>query len=100
MPGIDAIFIGPHDLTISLGIPEQYDHPRFQEAVRHIIQTSQAHGLPAGGHWQQVEQVQQWKGEGSRFILYSSDGRSLSEGYRRDLGVIKGAAGEAMRHDI
>jgi 2-keto-3-deoxy-L-rhamnonate aldolase RhmA len=100
VPGIDAIFIGPHDLTISLGIPEQYDHPRFQEAVRHIIQTSQARGIPAGGHWQEVEQVRQWQGEGSRFILYSSDGRALSEGYRRDLAVIKGSAGAAMRHDI
>lgn len=100
VPGIDAIFIGPHDLTISLGIPEQYDHPRFQEAVRHIITTSQAQGIPAGGHWQQLEHVQHWQSQGSRFILYSSDGRALSEGYRRDLGMLKGATGEAMRHTI
>ena len=100
VPGIDAIFIGPHDLTISLGIPEQYEHPSFQDAVRQIIETSQARGIPAGGHWQQLEHVQRWQAAGSRFILYSSDGRALSEGYRRDLGVIKGAAGEAMRHTI
>jgi 4-hydroxy-2-oxoheptanedioate aldolase len=100
VPGIDAIFIGPHDLTISLGIPEQYDHPRFQEAVSHIIATSQAKGIPAGGHWFQLEQVRRWQGEGSRFILYSSDGRALSEGYRRDLDALKGAATEAERHTI
>jgi 2-keto-3-deoxy-L-rhamnonate aldolase RhmA len=101
VPGIDAIFIGPHDLTISLGIPEQYDHPRFQEAVRHIITTSQARGLPAGGHWQHLEQVRQWQAEGSRFILYSSDGRALYEGYRRDLQIIKaGADGGDLVHDV
>jgi 4-hydroxy-2-oxoheptanedioate aldolase len=32
--GIDAVLIGPHDLSCSLGIPEQYDHPRFDEAVK------------------------------------------------------------------
>lgn len=100
VPGIDAIFIGPHDLSISLGVPEQYDHPRFQEAVRQIIETSEARGIAAGGHWMQVEQVQHWRGIGSRFILYSMDVRSLSEGYRRDLQAIKGSAGEAERHTI
>jgi 4-hydroxy-2-oxoheptanedioate aldolase len=100
VPGIDAIFIGPHDLTVSLGIPEQYDHPRFEEAVRYIITTSQARGIPAGGHWQQVEQVQKWQDEGSRFILFSSDGRALSEGYRSALKTFRGAVGEAMRHTI
>lgn len=100
VPGIDAIFIGPHDLSISLGVPEQYDHPRFQEAVGQIIEQSQARGIPAGGHWMQVEQVRHWMGHGSRFILYNMDARAMSEGYRRDLLAIKGAAGEAERHTI
>jgi 2-keto-3-deoxy-L-rhamnonate aldolase RhmA len=100
VPGIDAIFIGPHDLTISLGIPEQYDHPRFQEAVRQIIETSQARGIPAGGHWFQVEQVRRWQAAGSRFILYNSDGGALAQGYRRDLEAIRGTAGEEMRHTV
>jgi 2-keto-3-deoxy-L-rhamnonate aldolase RhmA len=100
VPGIDAIFIGPHDLSVSLGIPEQYDDPRFVEAVRHIIQTSQARGIPAGGHWMQVDQVQRWQAEGSRFILFNVDARALTEGYRRDLEVIKGTASEAMKVTI
>src|SRR5688572_3276064 len=32
VPGLDAVLIGPHDLSCSLGIPEQYEHPRFNEA--------------------------------------------------------------------
>src|ERR1700731_3503040 len=34
VPGLDAVLIGPHDLSCSLGIPEQYLHPRFDEATR------------------------------------------------------------------
>src|SRR2546425_431924 len=29
VPGLDAIFIGPNDLSVSLGIPDQYDHPKY-----------------------------------------------------------------------
>ena len=35
--GLDAVLIGPHDLSCSLGIPEDYEHPRFDEAVRTIF---------------------------------------------------------------
>ena len=40
VPGLDAVFIGPHDLSVSLGHPEEYDHPVFEEAVKKIIQTA------------------------------------------------------------
>src|SRR5208282_2021481 len=33
VPGLDAVLIGPHDLSCSLGVPEQYQHPRFDEAT-------------------------------------------------------------------
>jgi 4-hydroxy-2-oxoheptanedioate aldolase len=37
VPDIDAVQVGPHDLSCSLGVPEQYAHPRFEEAVQTII---------------------------------------------------------------
>jgi 4-hydroxy-2-oxoheptanedioate aldolase len=98
--GIDAIFIGPNDLSITLGVPDEYDHPRFVEVVEHIIGTAQARGIPAGGHWQVEEQVDRWMGRGSRFILYSSDARALTEGYRASLNKFRGAAVEQMRHTL
>lgn len=49
--GLDAVLIGPHDLSVSLGVPEQYEHPRFVEAVVHILRTARAHGLGAGIHY-------------------------------------------------
>jgi 4-hydroxy-2-oxoheptanedioate aldolase len=42
VPDLDAVLIGPHDLSCSLGIPEQYRHPRFQEAVYAILRKARA----------------------------------------------------------
>ena len=35
--GIDGIFIGPFDLSISMGMPGQFDHPEFQKAIDRIL---------------------------------------------------------------
>lgn len=98
--GIDAIFIGPNDLSISLGVPDQYDHPHFQSAVARIVDTAAARGIPAGGHWQTPDAVQHWQARGSRFILYSSDARALADGYRAGLEAIRGQAVAEVRHTI
>jgi 2-keto-3-deoxy-L-rhamnonate aldolase RhmA len=98
--GIDAIFIGPNDLSITLGIPDEYAHPRFVAAVEHIISTAQRRGIPAGGHWQTVEDVDRWMARGSRFILFSSDARALTEGYRGPLNKFRGAAVGQMQHTL
>lgn len=98
--GIDAIFIGPNDLSVSLGIPDQYAHDRFVEATDHIISTAQKRGVPAGGHWQTQEQVHFWMQKGSRWILYSSDMRALTEGYRSALNAFRDTAVTQLSHTL
>jgi 4-hydroxy-2-oxoheptanedioate aldolase len=46
--GVDAIVIGPVDLSISLGVPMQFDHPRFEGAVHSIIKAGLASKKPVG----------------------------------------------------
>jgi 4-hydroxy-2-oxoheptanedioate aldolase len=98
--GIDAIFVGPNDLSVSLGVPDEYTHPKFVEAVEHVITTAQKRGIPAGGHWQVEEQVDFWMSRGSRFVLYSSDARALTEGYRSALNKFRGASVAQLRHTL
>lgn len=98
--GIDAIFIGPNDLSVSLGVPDEYTHPKFVEATEHIISTSQKRGIPAGGHWQMREQVHYWLERGSRWILYSSDMRALTEGYRDALNSFRDTAVTPLAHTL
>ena len=92
--GLDAVLIGPHDLSCSLGIPEQYDHPRFEEAVREIIAKARAAGIGAGIHFSAgVEQQIEWARAGMNLIVHSSDVNAFQEGMRRDLETIRRALG-------
>jgi 4-hydroxy-2-oxoheptanedioate aldolase len=47
-PGLTMAFIGMMDLSHSLGIPGQYDHPLLLDAVRHVIETANRHAIPIG----------------------------------------------------
>ena len=46
VPGIDALFIGPGDLSYSYGLPFQFDHPTIVNAVQKVVDTGRAKGLP------------------------------------------------------
>ena len=101
--GIDAIFVGPNDLSITLGIPDEYDHPDYEAALREIISKCRAAGVPTLIHHQTVELTTKWLKEGARFVLYSSDARSMHNAYRDEFGAIKAAGAElggGMAEDV
>ena len=93
--GIDAIFVGPNDMTISLGVPDQYDHPKYEAALRRVIGACKAHNTPTLIHHQTVELTQKWLREGARFVLHSTDVRSMHSGFREAFDAIK-AVGEEL----
>jgi 2-keto-3-deoxy-L-rhamnonate aldolase RhmA len=94
--GLDAVFIGPHDLSISLGIPEQYDNPVFEEAVKTIIHKTRAHGLSIGIHFSlEPERQIQWMKEGANIVVHSFDVALFSQRLRHDLDIIREAAGDS-----
>ena len=45
---VDVLFVGPADLTHSLGIPGRFDDPRYLEALASVVEASTAHGKAAG----------------------------------------------------
>ena len=49
-PGLDGTFIGPYDLSMSMGQPGELDHPDVEQAKRHVLEVTRAHGLAAGIH--------------------------------------------------
>lgn len=95
--GIDSVLIGPHDLSCSLGIPEQYDHPRFDEAVRKIFRTARSHNVGAGIHfWSNQDQEIKWAREaGGNLIMHSADLHLFAQNLKRELGEIRAALGDA-----
>merc|ERR1712029_955587 len=48
--GVDSVLVGPHDLSFSLGVPEDFASPKFQEALRTIFSKARAAGVGAGIH--------------------------------------------------
>ncbi|WP_461081431.1 HpcH/HpaI aldolase family protein [Spirosoma flavus] len=95
VPGLDAVFIGPHDLSVSLGLPEQYDHPDFEDAVRSIIHQTRQRGLAIGIHFSlEPERQIKWIREGANIVVHSFDIALFSQRLRHDLTVIKDAIGD------
>ena len=46
--GVDVLFVGPTDLSHSMGIPGQFDDPAFIDALRRVVAATEAHGKTAG----------------------------------------------------
>lgn len=88
--GLDAVFIGPHDLSINMGIPEQYDHPDFIEMVKIIIQKARKYTLGVGIHFSlEPERQLFWIGEGVNIVIHSSDMALFSQKLRSDMAILK-----------
>ncbi|EON78480.1 2,4-dihydroxyhept-2-ene-1,7-dioic acid aldolase [Lunatimonas lonarensis] len=95
VPGLDAVFIGPHDLSVSMGLPEQYDHPEVEQAMRRIVQVARAKGLHVGVHFSASPKLQvQWIAEGVDMILHSSDYALFFQRLQEDITYIRSQNGD------
>ena len=100
VPGLDGIIIGPHDLSCSLGLPENYKHPEFKKAVNYITTVARKAGLAVGIHLSETPDFQiEWAQAGMNIILHSSDIAIFSKALRRDIETIKRALGEGSDSD-
>jgi 4-hydroxy-2-oxoheptanedioate aldolase len=94
VPGLDGVLIGPHDLSCSLGVPEQYQHPKFMEAVTTIFKKARRAGIGAGIHWWGTPEEQgNFHRLGANFIIHSGDISLFQKHLRLEIQGIKRAAG-------
>jgi len=85
--GLDAILIGPYDLSASMRMIAQFENPDFAVTIQKILELSKQYGIAAGIHVVQPSQAELRKrvDEGYRFLAYSIDSvmlRSVSEDNR------------------
>src|SRR5829696_8660310 len=71
--GIDVLWIGHFDLTNSLGIPGQFDHPQFQDALAQVLAACRKHGKTPGFMASSVSVGKQLLDQGFRMLAYSGD---------------------------
>lgn len=91
--GLDGVLIGPHDLSCSLGVPENYEHPKFLAACDTIIAKARARGLGAGAHVtyqaNRIAHEERWARLGANLIIHAADIILFAEGIRRDVADLK-----------
>jgi 4-hydroxy-2-oxoheptanedioate aldolase len=92
--GLDAIYIGPSDLSLSLGCSPVLDEldPRAAEAVDHILARAKAHGIVAGIHNASPETALARVAKGFQFVTVSSDARLMAAGSQQVLATMRAGA--------
>jgi len=97
IPDLDALLIGPHDLSLNLGLPEDYAHPKFKKAVSTIIRKARAKAVAVGLHYSfGIEPEIEWAKEGANFIVHSSDFFLTRNTLAADLRRFKEELGEKV----
>ncbi len=82
--GIDAVMVGPYDLSADLGIPGKFESPTFTAAVQRVLEGATARGVATGVHVVEPDPagLRENFREGHRFLVYSVDMRILETGAR------------------
>ncbi|HWK65208.1 MAG TPA: aldolase/citrate lyase family protein [Rhizobiaceae bacterium] len=71
--GVDALWVGHFDLSVSLGIPGDFEHPKFKEAIERTTAAARKHGKALGRLVPTVQQGIELYAQGFDFICYSGD---------------------------
>lgn len=71
--GIDIIFIGPYDLSQSLGVSGRIDHPIVEEKMIDIIEKCRKNDITVGTFVDSIEGAKKWTEMGVKYISYSVD---------------------------
>lgn len=88
VPGIDAVLLGPYDLSASYGHMGQVEHPEVLAGIERVTQACQTAGLPLGYFGVSAEAVKPWIARGYTLIVAGVDVLYLGQGARR------------MRHEL
>jgi 2-keto-3-deoxy-L-rhamnonate aldolase RhmA len=73
VPGVDVAWMGHYDLTVSMGIPAQFNHPKFLAAMDTLIETSERHHVAPGFLPSTPKDALYWIRKGFRMMSLNSD---------------------------
>ena len=96
---VDGVFLGPHDITTSMGIPEEYDNPLFQDTIVDVIQRCRANDVGVGIHFKLLKLgepvLRRFLDAGMNWIINGSDITIMCDTMNDQLGQIRDWAGDA-----
>jgi 2-dehydro-3-deoxyglucarate aldolase/4-hydroxy-2-oxoheptanedioate aldolase len=80
--GVDALFVGPSDLSHSLGVPGELDAPAFTDALSRVLDAARAHDLAAGILAATPERAHAFMEQGFTLMVLSADVNMLAAAAR------------------
>ncbi|AMO24653.1 aldolase/citrate lyase family protein [Ramlibacter solisilvae] len=91
--GLDAIYIGPSDLSLALGCKPAFDDvdPKVAQAIDHILDRARAHGVVAGVHNGAPPAALARIAKGFQFVTISSDARLMAAGAQQVISAMRAA---------
>jgi 2-keto-3-deoxy-L-rhamnonate aldolase RhmA len=95
LDGVDCLWVGHFDLSCSLGIPGQFTHKDFTDAIATVAEACRKHNKAMGRLVPNVDEAIERHREGFDFICYSGDVWALYGAVRAALAEIRERAGEA-----
>jgi 2-keto-3-deoxy-L-rhamnonate aldolase RhmA len=87
--GVDVLFVGPNDLTHSLGIPGEFADPRYLDGLAAVARAARAGGCAAGVMLSSPDQVAAHLALGYTFFALSTDGGLLAGAVRTALATMR-----------
>lgn len=81
--GVDATMVGPFDLSVSLGIPGEFDNPKFWAAFDKMVAACDKAGVAPGVHFGNAEMLQRAKDHGARFLVCGTDVSVMLAGWKQ-----------------
>lgn len=101
VPGVDAIYVGPADLSISLGLPpgNNDDRTEFTDALTMVVAACKRHGVVPGMHSSGVLAERRLE-QGFQMLTVSSDLLSMRSAMTAELAVARGAAKPAENKSV
>lgn len=87
-PGLSAVFVGPVDLAVSMGLMGNGSHPRVQEALRSMMARANAASVPIGAFGMGVEPARALLAQGLDFLAYGVDTLVFYESCRQILSAV------------
>ena len=87
--GVHAVFVGPNDMTVNMGIPNEYDHADLIATLQRVIETADRHHVAAGCWFGKREQMQRTMRQGARFNVFSNDSLLLKEALQEQFSQLR-----------
>ena len=88
VPGLSVAYLGPHDLSTSMGMPGAVSHPRVVQAITAFLRGCKRHGVIPGIWVDSIQDGQAWMRRGARFMTYGADFSMVMERSRVVLDAV------------